>query len=215
VRLTPTTRKYLAAAAFAFALAACSSAPKEIAKSSSSPATDEGTLKPLASRKAAPAFELKDASGNIAKLADYKGKVVLLNFWATWCSPCKAEMPWFEEFDKKFNDRGFAVLGVSVDEDGWKAVNPYVKEKGFHYRMLLGDEAVSTLYGGVDSLPTTFMIDKDGKIAALHTGLVAKAVYQKQIEELLENAEHGALPGDGVAGREFADLRANQRPDGR
>ncbi|MEP7352441.1 MAG: TlpA disulfide reductase family protein [Acidobacteriota bacterium] len=199
----------LLATAIAVGLTACSSsAPSSKGSVENSPQLENASLKPVAIRRAAPSFELKDANGDTAQLADYKGKVVLLNFWATWCSPCKAEMPWFEEFDKKFKDRGFAVLGVSVDEEGWNAVKPYVKEKNFHYRMLLSTEAVSTLYGGVDSLPTTFIIDKDGKIAAVHTGLVAKAVYQKQIEDLLET-KNGALPaGDGAA-EQLAYFRSN------
>src|SRR4051812_29126395 len=110
---TPLSRKVLGMAAFAIVLAACSTAPKESASNEAAPPANDTVLKPEATRKAAPPFEWKDANGDVAKLADYKGKVVLLNFWATWCSPCKAEMPWFEEFDKKFKDKGFAVLGVS------------------------------------------------------------------------------------------------------
>ncbi len=79
--------------------------------------------------KVAANFSLKDASGADIKLADDKGKVVLLNFWATWCGPCKIEIPWFIEFNKTYKDRGFSVLGVSMDDDGWKSVKPYVTEK--------------------------------------------------------------------------------------
>src|SRR6187551_3775656 len=82
----------------------------------------EDRIKPLGERQSAPTFELKDATGAKATLADYKDKVVLLNFWATWCVPCRAEIPWFQEFDKKYKDQGFAVLGVSMDEDGWGIV---------------------------------------------------------------------------------------------
>jgi peroxiredoxin len=207
----PTHVRALLAALIAVGLTACSSTKTTPAESSKGPTdtqTEDASLKPAASRRTAPSFELKDADGATAQLADYKGKVVLLNFWATWCSPCKAEMPWFEEFDKKFKDRGFAVLGVSVDEEGWNAVKPYIKEKGYHYRFMLSTEAVSTLYGGVDALPTTFIIDKDGKIAAVHTGLVAKAVYKKQIEELLET-KNGALPAGNGAAVELANVRPN------
>lgn len=202
-----------AAAALALILSGCSqSAPppsgqvafekaqKEVA------GEDDATLKPLADRKAAPKFELKDANGAKVTLADYKGKVVLLNFWATWCVPCKAEIPWFQEFDKNFKDKGFAVLGVSMDEEGWNAVKPYVEERKIAYRMVIGSEEVSTLYGGIDSLPTTFMIDKDGKIAAIHTGLVSKATYQKQLESLLTEGSHAARPDTTT--REYAFFRA-------
>ena len=145
----------------------------------------EDRIKPLAERQSAPTFELKDATGAKATLADYKDKVVLLNFWATWCVPCRAEIPWFQEFDKKYKDQGFAVLGVSMDEDGWGIVKPYVEERKITYRIVIGDEHVSTMYGGIDALPTTFLIDREGKIAAIHTGLVSKATYEKEIRDLV------------------------------
>jgi peroxiredoxin len=137
-------------------------------------------------RKAAPPFALKDAEGKTVSLEDYKGKVVLLNFWATWCGPCKIEIPWFMDFEQKYKDRGFAVVGVSMDEEGWKVVKPYLAEEKINYRVLLGNDSVGTLYGGVDSLPTTFVIDRDGRIAATHIGLVSKSDYQDEILELLE-----------------------------
>ena len=136
-------------------------------------------------RKPAPAFTLKDANGQQVSLADYKGKVVLLNFWATWCGPCKIEIPWFVEFEQKFKDKGFAVLGVAMDEEGWEVVKPYLAEKKVNYRNLLGNDTVAQLYGGVDSLPTTFVIDRDGRIASAHVGLVSKSDYQNEIQTLL------------------------------
>src|ERR1700731_1352665 len=113
-------------------------------------------------RKTAPDFTLADASGAPVKLSDYKGKVVLLNFWATWCGPCKIEIPWFIEFNKTYKDQGFAVLGVSLDDDGWKSVKPYLTDKKIDYTVVVGGNEVSKSYGGVDSLPTTFIIDRDG-----------------------------------------------------
>ena len=191
---------YTFALAGAFlALAGCSSAPVQEPL--------EVNIKPLAQRQAAPKFELKDANGATVTPAEYKGKVVLLNFWATWCVPCKAEIPWFQEFDKKFKDKGFAVLGVSLDEEGWNVVKPYVAERKIGYRMVIGSEEVSTLYGGIDSLPTTFMIDKEGKIAAIHTGLVSKATYQREIEDLLDGSKNVGSNSD-VGANEFAVLRA-------
>jgi cytochrome c biogenesis protein CcmG/thiol:disulfide interchange protein DsbE len=143
-------------------------------------------------RKKAPDFTLKDADGKPVALADYKGKVVLLNFWATWCGPCKIEIPWFIDLEQKYKDKGFAVLGVSMDDDGWSAVKPYIADQKINYRMLLGNENVGTLYGGVDSLPTTFLIDRDGNIAATHIGLVSKSDYQNEIVQLLESGRAGA-----------------------
>jgi peroxiredoxin len=154
---------------FALTLAACSSQP----------------VKSPESRKRAPAFTLKDSAGHTVQLADYRGKVVLLNFWATWCGPCKMEIPWFIEFERQYKDRGFAVLGVSMDEDGWQAVKPFLAGMNVNYRVLLGDEAVAKAYGGVESLPTSFIIDREGRIAATHIGLVSKGAYEKDLKDLL------------------------------
>jgi peroxiredoxin len=166
----------------------------------------EDKIKPLAERQAAPTFELKDATGAQATLADYKDKVVLLNFWATWCVPCRAEIPWFQEFDKKYKDQGFAVLGVSMDEEGWGIVKPYVEERKITYRVVIGDEHVSTMYGGIDALPTTFLIDREGKIAAIHTGLVSKATYEKEIQDLMGAKNVGSNGASSHTG-ELALLR--------
>ncbi len=166
------------AVAFALAAMGCGSAPAE-----TKPA--ETALKHGEKRNQAPDFELTDADGRKVKLSDYKGKVVLLNFWATWCGPCKLEIPWFADFEKRYKDQGFAVLGVSMDEDGWDAVKPYIEAKQVNYRVMVGTDAVGQLYGGVEALPTTFLIDREGKIAATHIGLVMKRDYEDEIAELL------------------------------
>ena len=159
-------------------MAGCSSSPDSVRAAS---------VKNETSRKNAPNFTLKDADGRTVKLSDYKGKVVLLNFWATWCGPCKIEIPWFIDFEQKYKDRGFAVLGVSMDDDGWTAVKPYIAEKRLNYRVLLGNDTVGDQYGGVDSLPTTFLLDRNGKVAATHIGLVSKSDYQNEILLLLDD----------------------------
>jgi thiol-disulfide isomerase/thioredoxin len=151
-------------------------------------------------RKPAPAFELKDSMGRAVKLADYHGKVVLLNFWATWCGPCKIEIPWFVEFEQKYKDKGFAVLGISLDEEGWDVVKPYLETTKVNYRILVGDDIVAQLYGGVDSLPTTFLIDRAGRIANIHIGLVSKSEYQKDLDVLLDLNTKSDV-GGGAAGR--------------
>src|SRR5262245_11963395 len=112
-------RKPLPAALFAVTMSAL------IGVSSCAWNTPLKALKPEQSRQRAPEFMLTDASGAQVKLADYKGKVVLLNFWATWCGPCQIEIPWFMDFEKTYKNRDFAVLGVSMDDDGWKSVKPY------------------------------------------------------------------------------------------
>lgn len=155
----------------------CSSAP-----------TVKAAMKPDSDRKPAPDFTLKDSNGASVKLSDYKGKVVVLDFWATWCGPCKIEIPWFVEFEQTYKDRGFAVLGVSMDEDGWDAVKPYIQERKVNYRVLLGNDQVGELYGGVNSLPTTFLIDRAGKIAKIHVGLETnKDGFKDEIIKLLDS----------------------------
>jgi peroxiredoxin len=164
----------------ALALGACSSPPN----------MSLSTVKAQNDRKKAPEFALKDADGRTVRLSDFRGKVVLLNFWATWCPPCKLEIPWFIEFERKHKDQGFAVIGVSLDEDGWNSVKPFTSDLGINYRILLGDDSIAQLYGGIDSLPTTFLIDREGRIAAVHVGLVNKAKYEKDLQELL-GTNHG------------------------
>jgi peroxiredoxin len=165
----------------ALALSACSSQ-----KTSA-----HGGMKAVEKRQKAPEFTLRDAEGRAVSLSDYRGKVVLLNFWATWCGPCRIEIPWFMQFEKEFKDRGFAVLGVSMDDEGWVAVKPYLERMRVNYRVLMGDSMVSDLYGGVDSLPTSFMIDRDGRVARVHIGLVSRSEYQDDINALLDQSRNG------------------------
>jgi peroxiredoxin len=161
---------------------------------SSSPIRTPATTKNL-ERKTAASFSLLDANGARVALSDYKGKVVLLNFWATWCGPCKIEIPWFIEFNSAYKDRGFAVVGVSMDDDGWKSVKPYIAEKKIEYTVILGNSQVSKSYGDVDSLPTTFIIDRDGRIAFVHMGLVGRDTYEKEIQSLFGASKQAAEVG--------------------
>ena len=144
------------------------------------PVKDEGK------RQMAPDFGLKDADGKTVHLSDYRGKVVLLDFWATWCGPCKMEIPWFMEFERKYKDRGFAVLGVSMDDDGWKVVKPFIQETAMNYRVLLGNDQTGDLYGGIEALPTAYLIDREGRIAVQHVGLTGRRDFEDGIEKLLE-----------------------------
>jgi peroxiredoxin len=153
-------------------------------------------------------FTLTDSNGANVKLSDYRGKVVLLNFWATWCGPCGVEIPWFIELEQKYKSQGFAVLGVSMDEDGWTAVKPFMADHKLNYRVLLGNDTVSQLYGGLDSLPTTYVIDKEGRVAfPPHIGLVSKNEYANEIQCLVDDQRQQttSLPADSA---ELADSRA-------
>lgn len=137
-------------------------------------------------RKPAPDFELKDVNGKTIRLSDYRGQVVLLNFWATWCGPCKIEIPWFVEFQRTYKDRGFTVIGVSVDEDGWDAVRPFLEARQVNYPVVVSTPEVEMKYGGVEALPMSFLIDRDGLIASTHVGLVTKKTYEEEIRQLLD-----------------------------
>jgi len=134
---------------------------------------------------AAAPFSLQAADGSDVSLADFEGQVVLLNFWATWCGPCKIEMPWFVEFQREYKDRGFTVLAVSLDEGGWDVVRPFVDDMKPNFPILLGDDQLAEQYGGIMALPTTMVIDRDGRITSRHTGLVSKSEYVDDIEKLL------------------------------
>jgi peroxiredoxin len=171
--------------------------------SEAGPAARAEAVTPQKDRKPAPDFTLRDADGKVVRLSDYRGKVVLLNFWATWCGPCKIEIPWFMEFERSRKDRGFSVIGVSMDDDGWRVVRPFVNRLGVNYRIVLGDEEVSGAYGGVEALPTTFLIDREGNIAAVHVGLRSRSDFEDGIDQLLEGGSggaHRASAGAGTAG---------------
>lgn len=157
-------------------------------------------------RKAAPEFQLKDADGRNVSLADFRGKVVLLNFWATWCGPCKIEIPWFVEFQQKYKGEGFEVLGVALDEEGWSVVKPFLAEQKVNYRVMVGNDSVSERYGGIDNLPTTFVLDQDGRIFSTHVGLVSKSDYENEIKELLQG-KNAALGAAAPAGTVIAGAR--------
>lgn len=144
------------------------------------------SLKNASDRNIAPDFALKDATGKTVHLTDYRGKVILLDFWATWCGPCNIEIPWLEDFQRTYKNRGFEVVGVSMDDDGWKAILPFAAEKKINYRILLGDDKTGDQYGGVEALPTTFLIDRDGRIAKSFVGLSDKEEFQNAIEKLLQ-----------------------------
>jgi peroxiredoxin len=136
------------------------------------------------SRKAAPSFSLNDSEGKAITLADFKGKVVLLDFWATWCHGCMTEIPWFMEFQNKYKSDGLAVIGVSVDDDGWKSVKPFLAERKFNYTIVVGNQELEKLYA-VENPPVAVLIDRGGRIAEMHAGVVEKESFEKEIKGLL------------------------------
>jgi peroxiredoxin len=152
------------------------------------------TITPEAARKPAPAFRLADRSGKMTTLSRYRGRVVLLNFWATECGGCKEELPYFIEFDKRLPSKEFEVVGVSMDiayedlkgaKEAWALVNPFVQKKEIKYPILMGDDAVITAYD-VKTLPATYLIDKKGLVAAVYLGKVDKGDVETNIQKLVQ-----------------------------
>jgi peroxiredoxin len=134
-------------------------------------------------RKIAPDFTLTDSSGAEVRLSDFQGKVVLLSLWDTECAPCNVEIPWFIEFQQRYEDRDFVVLSIALDKDGWSSIRPYIHEKQFNHPVMAGNEDIAHLYG--DSIPTALIIDRSGRIAATHVGLCTKREYETSIESTI------------------------------
>lgn len=133
----------------------------------------------------APDFELAALDGTKVKLSDFRGKAVVLNFWATWCSPCKVEMPWFVDLQKKYGNDGLVILGVAMDDSEAPKIAEFTSELGVNYPVLLGTDKVSEQYGNVQFLPTTFYIDREGKIIGKGTGLIGRGEIEENIQRAL------------------------------
>jgi cytochrome c biogenesis protein CcmG/thiol:disulfide interchange protein DsbE len=134
----------------------------------------------------APAFALKSASdGKVMKLSDLKGKVVVVDFWATWCPPCRAEIPDFVALQKQYGPKGLQIVGVSVDKGGTDGVVKFMKENHINYPILMSDSATEAAYGGIRAIPTTFLIDKKGNLVHKFIGATEKADFEKQIKAVL------------------------------
>jgi cytochrome c biogenesis protein CcmG/thiol:disulfide interchange protein DsbE len=139
----------------------------------------------------APDFALLTLDGHKVKLSDYRGKAVLLNFWATWCPPCKVEMPWFEDLQKQYSKDGLVVLGIAMDDSEPATIAKFASELGVNYQVLLGTDQVSDDYGDVQYLPTTFYIARDGTIVDKMTGLLDRKEIEAAVQKTLN---YSAVP---------------------
>jgi thiol-disulfide isomerase/thioredoxin len=137
----------------------------------------------------APDFDLQTLDGKNLKLSDLRGKAVLLNFWATYCGPCKIEMPWFVELQKEYGPQGFQIVGVAMDDASTEEIAKFVKEMGVNYPILIGKESVGQSYGGVGVLPTTFFLDRDGKVIAREFGLQSRSVFVDHIKRAMSQGQ--------------------------
>lgn len=133
----------------------------------------------------APDFKLKTADKKEVTISGLKGKVVLLNFWATWCGPCVREIPDFLEVYEQYRSKGFEIVGVSLDADGWEKVTPFVAKMKMTYPVVVGDNALVQAYGGFNAIPTSFFIDKNGVVVKQVTGSMSKADLEAMLKKLL------------------------------
>jgi peroxiredoxin len=154
-----------------------------------------GNSEPLqaadAKGKQAPDFILQDLEGKQVKLSDFRGKAVLLNFWATFCGPCKVEMPWLVELQKQYGPQGLQIVGVALDDAGKDAIEKFTKEMGVNYTILQGKDDVGDAYGAV-GLPATFYIDRNGKIIDSVLGLVSRSEIEDDIKKTLAEGKTAA-----------------------
>jgi thiol-disulfide isomerase/thioredoxin len=165
-------------------------------RGSSAPLFAKGTL--------APDFTLESLDGKNMRLSDFRGKAVLLNFWATWCAPCKIEMPWFVELQQQYGNQGLQIVGVAMDDASKEDIAKFAKEMGVNYPVLIGKESVGDEYGGVPALPESFFIGRDGKIVDKIMGLKGKAEIEDSIKKALDTqagTSQAAAPQSALAPR--------------
>jgi thiol-disulfide isomerase/thioredoxin len=155
-------------------------------------------------KPAAPEVTFKDLDGKDVTLASLKGKVVVVNFWATWCDPCREEIPWLIEFQQKYADKGFTLLGVAMDEEGKPVVQPFVQTTPFNvnghpttmnYPIVLGNDDIASKFGGLLGLPTSIVVSRDGKVEKRYIGSVSKDALEKDIQSLLASPQNGETHG--------------------
>jgi thiol-disulfide isomerase/thioredoxin len=133
-----------------------------------------------------PAWTLKDVDGKPVTSDELKGKVVVLDFWATWCGPCRSEIPGYVELQKKYREAGLAVVGVSLDQDGLEKVRKFIEEKGINYRIVMGDDNITGAFGGVEAIPTTFIVDRGGTVRFRKVGAMAREAFEAELAPYLK-----------------------------
>jgi peroxiredoxin len=144
-----------------------------------------GTAASPSGSKTAPPFSLKDTDGNVYSSAVLAGKPVVINFFATWCPPCREEIPGFVEVYNKHRSKGIEMIGISLDTDTRANMAGFLMSNKIGYRILFGDLATARAYGGVSSIPTTFFVGKDGMIRNVHVGYMDKVAFEKEVMKLL------------------------------
>lgn len=164
--------------------------------------------------KPAPNFQLTTLDGKQVSLSDYRGKAVLLNFWATWCGPCRIEMPWFVDLQKKYSAQGFEILGVAMDDSGEKTIKDFTQQIGTNYTVLLGKDAVGDAYG-VEGMPTTFFIGRDGKIIDQTLGLASKKELEERIQRAISSAQTSANTAPAPQGSIITSIIEQKKQAGR
>ena len=140
-------------------------------------------LPPTAVTGAAPAFTLVDLGGKNVSLSDFQGKIVVLDFWATWCPPCRREIPDFISLQNQYASQGVQIVGIALDEP--EKVQAFARDNGMNYPVLLGNDAISAKYGGIDGIPTTFIIDRTGRIVNRFEGFRPRETFEAEIKKLL------------------------------
>jgi len=148
-------------------------------------ATTPALTAPTAPSVPAPAWKLRTPDGREVSSTDFAGKVMVVNFWATWCPPCRAEIPDLIELQKKYGNEGLVIVGISLDQDGAGVVGKFVEAKGINYPVVLGDDAVVAAFGGFEGIPTTFIIDRQGQIRDRLTGADTAAGFEKRFKPFL------------------------------
>jgi thiol-disulfide isomerase/thioredoxin len=159
----------------------------------------------LTTASLAPDFTLDSLDGKATKLSDYRGKAVLLNFWATWCGPCKIEMPWFVDFQNQYGAQGLQIVGVAMDDASKEDIAKFAKDMNVNYPILIGKESVGDEYGGVPALPESFIIGRDGKIVDKILGLRGKAEIEDSIKKAL-NTQAASRQAFAVNSTQIAEL---------